>query len=172
MTAVAAAQSSAPVYARCRPCGVLLGPNEDRTHGVCADCVKRPEGKRILAGQPKVAPARAFSIAEKSLIKNMHHILPPADLLRILNDRLQADVGAGVPLWTLEQLHEETSTLQQSERASDWAGLREILRMARQCGVLARVTPQMIDDFAVAFQLSSAQVMNLRDVIRGAKEGQ
>lgn len=178
--------ASAPkVYTRCRFCTCALGLDDDSRTGVCLDCATRPDVKRAIAkgassqassaapapATPPPAQKRPFSVAEKSLIKNMHHILPPADLLRILNDRLVADVGAGVPLWTLEQLHAETSTLQQAERAADWTGLREILRVARSCGVLEQITPQVIDDFAVCFQLSSAQVINVRDVIRGAKEG-
>lgn len=175
-------------YDKCRGCEVVLGLDDDRVNGLCADtCAKRPDVRRRLAATPlrstappEKAPApsvvaaaqkRPFSVAEKSLIRSMHHVLAPADLLRILNDRLQADVGAGVPLWTLEQLHEETSTLQQVERAHDWTNLREILRTARSCGVLAQITPQVVDDFCVVFQLSPAQQMHLRDVIRAAKEG-
>lgn len=185
-SASAAAVMTAPAprtYTRCKFCTCALGLDDDSAQGVCLDCATRPDVKRKLAAvastpaipRPAAAPEpsqkRPFSPAEKSLIKHMHHILPPADLLRILNDRLVADVGAGAPLWTLEQLHAETSTLQQSDRAVDWAGLRQVLNVARRCGVLEQITPQVINDFAVCFQLSSAQVMNLRDVIRSAKEG-
>lgn len=180
-------KASPRVYTRCQLCSVILGLDDDTGRGLCVDCQQRPEARRLGPdGRPNTpraatptpaAPtkpidqARAFTPAEKSLIKHMHHVLSPVDLLKILNDRLQADLGAGVVLYTLEQLHTETSTLQQSERATDWASLRQVLAVARRCGVLEQITPQVIDDFAVVFQLSSAQVMNLRDVIRSAKEG-
>lgn len=181
-------------YDKCRGCGVVLGLDDDRVRGICADtCAKRQDVRRRLIEadardrQQAPSPAKAlvpatersvehakqkrpFTIAEKSLIRNMHHVLPPADLLRILNDRLVADVGPDVPLWTLEQLHTAIATQQQVEQANDWTNLRDILRTARSCGVLAQITPQVLDDFSVVYQLSPAQRMHLIDVIRSAKE--
>jgi hypothetical protein len=195
-SSAAAADRPGLIYTRCRVCTCALGLDDDRTRGVCVDCANRPEGKRLLAravapgvtptaapsktaaptappiavAAPPPAQERPFSPAEKSLIRHMHHVLPPADLLRVLNDRLQADVGPGVPLWTLEQVHAETTTLQRTSGASDWEGLRQIVRLARHGGVLDSITAEVINDFAMVFQLSSAQLMTLRDVIRSAKE--
>lgn len=168
---------------RCRVCSIVLGLDDDRANRLCLDCATRPEGKRLLAGAKvaakpiAAAPAaaarpqpRPFTAADKSLIKNMAPYTPELELLRILNDRMHADLGTDAPPYTLEQLQAELATVQQEARAGDWASVRETLQVARRCGVLAEITPQIIDDFAVVFQLSSAQQMHLRDVIRSAKE--
>lgn len=186
------------VYTRCRVCSCALTRHDNYEFGACESCADRTEGKRMIAGDrkaptpppgdprytgppqrkpdPPPAPpkkqARAFTTADKSLIKNCHAFMPAAQLLGILNERMHADVGADAPDYTLEQLHAETSTQQQSAAASDWSSLRQTITIARRCGLLHEITPQVVDDFAVVYSLSSAQHMHLRDVIRSVKEVQ
>ncbi len=179
------------VHVRCRVCSCALTKHDDYEHGVCESCSDRPEGKRLLAAAkapprpaaavkapappapPAPAPApRAFTPSDKSLIKHTASFMPTLDLLRILNDRMRADLGPDAPEYTLEQLQSEISATRQDAVATDWAGVRQVLQVARRCGVLEQITPQVIDDFATVFNLSSAQRMHLRDVIRSAKEGQ
>jgi hypothetical protein len=177
MAPAAAAAGAVKAYTRCQACTCMLGLDDNHTVGVCVDCAKRPEGKRLLAGlslqrgaAPKLAPTpatppapapapvgapRAFTVADKSLIKNCHAFMPPAQLLAILNERLHADLGPDAPDYTLEQLHAETTTQQHAATATDWSSLRQVLAIARRCGVLEQITPQVIDDFAVVFHLSS-----------------
>jgi hypothetical protein len=97
--------------------------------------------------------------------------MPAIDLLRTLNVRLIADLGADAPRYTLEQLHEEIGRIPTATSADDWSGLRRILADARTRGVLAQITPRVISDFAVVYQCSPAQLMRLRDVIANAPEG-
>lgn len=171
---------------RCRLCSVILGLDDDRANRLCLDCLTRPEAKRVLgsgrqaatapsapkpAGAPPAPPQpRPFTAAEKSLIKHTGSYMPASDLLQILNDRMHADLGAEAPDYTLEQLQAEIQGNQQEQRSADWAGVRQVIAVARRCGVLAEVTPQVIDDFAVVYQLSGAQKTHLRDVVRSAKE--
>jgi len=183
----AAVPTSTPpkVHVRCRICTCALGLDDDHTHGVCVDCRKRPEGRRLL-GQTLTPPAaaspptktatpppktpRPFTIADRSFIRSCHAFMPVAQILGILNERMDADIGADAPDYTLEQLHAEIATQQASKAEDDWSNLRQVLAIARRCGVLEQVTPQVIEDFAVVYRLSPAQVMHLRDVIRSAQE--
>lgn len=169
----------------CILCGCRLTTQYAIDRGLCGSCSDRPEAKRLPRdGNGKVVPPatrpqtgapapkqpRAFTAADKSLIRAMHPYLPAAELVRILNDRLHADVGAAAPSYTLEQLQAELRELAAAAPASDWAGLRQLLAEARRSGVLATITPQTIDDFAICFQLTAAQKLHLHDVIRHAKE--
>lgn len=97
--------------------------------------------------------------------------MPAAQLLDILNTRLVADVGAAAVPFTTEQLQVEVGKATElSARDGDWASLRKVIGRARQSGLLATVTLQTVDDFAIVFSLSPAQHMRLRDVIRNAQE--
>lgn len=179
----------------CRLCGCRLmfaktivpGLTDDCQRGLCRDCQTRPEAGRfgkptvtvttrtVGPPPPRSAPStppvpRGFSPAEKSLIRSIHGYMPAAQLLDILNTRLVADVGAGAVPFTMEQLHAEVQHLIDPSQAIDWAGLRDILTRARRCGLLAEITPQLVDDFATVFQLSPAQLTHVRDVIRNAQE--
>lgn len=167
--------AAVPIGDRCVLCGVALEDDLQIRAGLCDSCAKRPEAKRVGARSPaapsKVA-ARAFTPADKALIRSMHGQLPAIDLLRLLNHRMVADLGPKVPLYTLEQLHGEVQTIPAAPAsADDWSRLRRVLAEARTTGVLASITPQILDDFGAVFQLSPAQLMNLRNVIRGTKEG-
>lgn len=176
MTAVAAT-SSPGRWSDCRLCASRLDASrrvgerrDDVVIGLCAECQTRPEaarfGKPLRAVPPGPAP---FTAAERALIKATHSYMPTAQLLGILNDRLAGD-GRGAAPHTLEQLHAELRGLLQPGAVQDWAGLRQLLGQARRAGVLAAVTGQIVDDFAVVFQLSPAQHTALRDVIRAAQE--
>jgi hypothetical protein len=175
-----------PAGEQCVLCGVRLTTPFLIERGLCGSCSDRPEAKRlprdpkghvIARATPSAAPAappavrRAFGPAAKSLIKAMHAYLPATELLRILNDRLVADVGPSAVRFTLEDLQEELRRVAEpTAAANDWTGLRQVLAQARRDGVLAVITMQTVEDFAVCFQLSPAQLLHLKDVIRHAKE--
>lgn len=102
----------------------------------------------------------------------MHSYMSAAQLLDILNTRLVADLGAGAVKFTFAQLQDEVAKhVEASAGEGDWVSLRKVLALARTSGLLATITPQMVDDFSVIWQLSPAQHMKLRDVIRSAQEG-
>ncbi|HZR37567.1 MAG TPA: hypothetical protein VFA75_19505 [Nevskia sp.] len=114
---------------------------------------------------------RTFGTAERSLVRRLHTLLPAQSLLDVLNDRLVADQGERVPRYTMEQLHAELRAVAVPvEGPADWAGLRRLLAKARTDGTLARITAGLIDDFAVLFQLSPAQVMRAKDVLLSARD--
>jgi hypothetical protein len=180
-TATIATLVGTPGRIKCRVCGCLLrledGDNMDAR--ICGDCLTRPEGKRLLAvppingngTRPQADQPRAFTVAEKALMRSLQGVLPIGDLLRILNDRLRADVGAHAPAYTLEQLHSELKNVAPAETSPrTWAGLRRVLAEARTAGVLVAITPQVIEDFAVVYSLAPAQLMHVRDVVRAAQE--
>lgn len=172
--------------ARCQLCTCELGADGDLlTARLCGDCKSRPEARRLIAVAPSTGPAapaatspsprapapRSFTAADRALIRKLYGLMPALDLLRILNDRLLADVGDGAVPYLLDQLQTEARDLVAGDVASsEWTTLRRVLAAARRDGTLAACTPQVVDDFAVVWQLSPAQVTHLRDVIRHAQE--
>lgn len=159
----------------CRLCGckLVLGSDDDHRRGLCRDCVTRPEARRF--GPPAPAPRREpreFTAADRALIKQLHAHLPAGDLLRILNDRLQADVGDRHAPYTVAQLEAAQRELAPAPVATGWTALRRQLAYARREGVLARCTPQVVEDFCVAFSLAPGQAMVLKDIVRHAREDQ
>lgn len=164
----------APTGIKCRLCRCLLDPDraeDDLRLAVCGECRTRPEARRLGALPASAAAgAREFTAADKSLIRSVQGYMPPRQLLGILNERLVADLGPDAEPYTMEQLHAELQTAPGSAGAGDWASLRKLLAQARRQGVLEAVTPQLIDDFAVVFSLSPAQVLRLKDVVLSAKE--
>jgi hypothetical protein len=97
--------------------------------------------------------------------------MPAAQLLALLNERLQANLGDDAQLYTLDQLHAEIQGLPAAGApASDWSSLRQYLAKARRDGVLAQVNAQVIDDFAIVFALAPAQQLHLKDIVLSAKE--
>jgi len=170
--------TSVAAWVRCRLCKARLksATADDLTHGLCGDCLKdRPEAVRLLPanGTPAPsmgrAPARAFTAPDRGLIRALHGHLPAAELLRILNDRLVADLGETAAPYTAEQLHREVSALGVI-RQDDWTALRQLLAQARAIGLLGRITPTVLEDFAVVFSLSPGQATHLRDVVLHARE--
>lgn len=157
---------------RCTLCGCKLatGVGDDLERRLCRDHKNDPRAKR--PGPHPVPPApRAFNQAERALIAKVHAYMPSAQLLDILNTRLVADVGAAAVPFTPAQLQAEVEKLVASSASEgDWASLRKLLARARQSGLLATITLQVVDDFSVVFSLTPAQHMRLRDVIRNAQE--
>jgi hypothetical protein len=172
---------------RCKLCGckLVMGSGDNMEAELCRDCKRRPAAapaSRIGTANaapatsaaavhrpPKGAPLkpRAFSSADVALIKSLHH-LPAAQLLELLNGR---HVDDGFAPFTREQLYEQWKAVDTDlARAGEWASLRKLLNQARRTGVLAAITPQLVDDFAIVFSLSPAQHMHVRDVIRSAQE--
>jgi hypothetical protein len=184
MSSSAAPAVPAAAWTRCRLCRGRLNAEagDDLVRGTCKSCGQRPEAAKLPIGanvRPAVAPAppakptaRAFTEAERSLIRAMHGYLPAAELLHILNGRLVADLGPGTPLYTLEQLHRAIGDVGgAAARADDWTSLRRLLVDARKSGVLEAITPAVAEAFAVVFQLSTAQVTHLKDVLEHARGG-
>lgn len=150
---------------RCRLCGCSIGcdPDADRTILACSSCKARPDAADLQGSRP----ARAFTDADRSLIRKVQGFLPTAQLLGILNDRLRSDLGPDTQPYTVEQLHAEIAALPGAKPGGDhgWAGLRKLLAQARADGTLSQVSEQVITDFAVVFSLSPRQFMRLKDIL-------
>ena len=150
---------------RCRLCCCRIDsdPEADRTLPACGSCKTRPDAR----GARHPQAARAFSEADKSLIRKVNGYLPPAQLLGILNDRLRSDAGPDVQPYGAEQLHAELAAMPGAKAAGGhgWAGLRKLLAQARQAGTLGRIDGQVINDFAVVFSLSPKHLMRLKDIL-------
>jgi hypothetical protein len=191
-SAAAVTTSTPSGHTRCRLCQSQLfrnreryGHTDDLARGICAECCDRPEAQRLTgaaamakpvaaetpAPRPIPAPAvpRAFSQAERALIRNLHAHMPAEQLLDILNTRLIADVGARAVPFTAAQLREEAQK-HEITPDGDWGALRKLLAQARRSGLLQTITLQLVDDFSVVFRLSPAQHLRLRDVIKNAQE--
>lgn len=153
--------SNLAVVRRCRNCKTQLNadrPGDNFTTGICAKCKK--------------AAPRDFTAADKSLVAKVHGYMSAQQLLELLNERLAADLGAGTPRYTMEQLHAELRDAAAPAESNDWAGLRRMIAHARKAGVLQQISPQMIEDFAVVFSLTPAQVMRSKDVILSARSNE
>lgn len=179
MSATASTVAAALKCRICR-CGLDADEADDMDNQVCSSCLARPEGKRILAfpkpsavkSARSAGSARDFTPADRALIKKVHGFMPAAQLLMVLNERLAADLGPDAAPYTIDQLHQE---IEQSGSPTpngghDWPSLRKLLAIARRDGVLSRIDEQRIDDFAVVFSLSPAQVLRLKDVLLGQED--
>lgn len=167
--ALAAVNSPIP---KCRLCGVRLDAADHRDAGICSMCDSRPEARPFLRGAGRVVPRpRAFTVAEKSLIRRLHAHLPIEELLRILNERLAADTPDAAPFTRAQVQAEIDPLLDASAAHGAWGGLRRVIQDARASGLLASVTPAAVDDFVVLFQLSPAQRTRLQDVLTHVQEG-
>jgi hypothetical protein len=149
----------------CRLCGCNIDrdPDADRTIPACGSCKTRPEAN----GTTKPQAARAFTDAERSLIKKIHGYMPRMQLLGILNDRLRSDLGPDVQPYSIEQLHTEIAALPGSKPGGDhgWAGLRKLLAQAKRAGTLDQINEQIVNDFAIVFSLSPKHLMRLKDIL-------
>ena len=115
---------------------------------------------------------RPFTVSDKALIRRLHGFMPATQLLEVLNERLVADMGPLQIHYTMEQLYAEIGEVDtQPADARDWSSLRKLLVKARRDGVLDAINRRVIDDFAVVFSLSTAQVMRLHDVLLRTNEG-
>lgn len=167
-----------PAPVKCRLCTVRLSHDnarDDFARAICGDCRQHPAARRLgpVTTAAKVAGAsRDFTTAEKALIRKVHGYMPPLQLLALLNERLQADLGDAASLYTIDQLHAEISSLPGGGLdAGDWSGLRKYLAQARRDGLLQTLTAQIVDDFTVVFALSSAQQLRLKDIVLDACDG-
>jgi len=171
-----------PVSARikCRICQSKLDPREegdDVVKRVCGSCGGRPEAKKLgdvaAAAPGALEPARAFTVSERSLIRKTCKLMSYDSLLTLLNDRLRDDLGPDANPYTMAQLTAEIgdSGARVANGARDWTSLRQLLAAARKSGLLARITEQMIDDFAIVFRLTPKQVMELKDIVLLADRG-
>ncbi len=149
-------------HPRCRVCDCRLTVAEvAKDEGICEECKLHPDAYPLL-------PARAFTVADKALIKQVHRFMPAEQLLGVLNQRLVADLGAKAAPYSMDQLRTELRQQPPADGAGDWATLRRTLSRARRSGLLERLTPQLQADFAVVFSLTPAQELRLRDAIAGA----
>jgi hypothetical protein len=186
MSALLAAANSPAETAqiKCRLCTCFLSddPDDDPTTELCGACKVRPEARRLgirLASNQRSAqapsPARAaaaksareFTTAERAMISKVHGFMPPQQLLDLLNERLFADLGPDVVPYSLDQLDAAIRATggTTAQPASSWAGLRKLIVQARRSGVLAKITEQVIDDFAVVYGLNAKQVLVLKDTL-------
>lgn len=116
---------------------------------------------------------RPFKPADIGLIRSLHNTMPAAQLLRVLNNRLMADIGADAPLYTMKMLTDQIGELIGSHEVigvSGWADIRKLIAQAAKDGTLARCTEQTIHDFAVVFQLNEKQFIHLKEVLLSATE--
>lgn len=146
--------------------GLLAKPSPAKI----AEITSRTQGKAVNLLDRKREP-RAFTPGEKSLIRKVHGYMPAQQLLDVLNERLVSDLGPGEPRYTMQQLYAEIGTSEAQTSAHDWSSLRKLLAKAKRDGVLELITREVIDDFAVVYSLSPAQVLQLQDVLLHAKEG-
>ena len=100
---------AAPAGQRCRlcSCNIDRDPEADRSIPACGSCKARPDAH----ASSKSHAARAFTEADRSLIRKIQGYMPRMQLLGILNDRLRADIGSDAPPYTIEQLHAEITAL-------------------------------------------------------------
>lgn len=173
----AAAQSP-----RCRLCECRL----DATRGdfvtthLCRECSTRPEAREfpsvIRSGAAQrtpltKVPVREFAAPDKALIRAVHAYMPINHLLDTINARLAAHDPASPP-FTLAHLESEIRALRAATTGAgssgDWVMLRRHIADARASGVLAQITPQLVQDFAVVFSLAPAQLVRLKDIVKDA----
>lgn len=149
-------------HPRCTVCDCRLTTQEaDQGTGICEECKLHPDAY-------KPALPRAFTTADKSLIRQVHSFMPAEQLLGVLNQRLVADLGDKAVPYTIDQLRAELNLQRPAAGGGDWASLRRVLGQARRSGLLDRVTPEVMADFAVVFSLTPAQELRLKDAIAGA----
>lgn len=182
----------------CRLCDFALKreDGDDVIAGLCASCKNSPEAEDLalprqapgaptpiqpfanlvasVTGAKLPLPARAFSEADRALIRRIGAFMPAQKLLDILNERLTCDLGTDESLFTMDQL---SAALQEAHGGGDptslgrdWPSVRKLLAQARRAGVLDQINEQVINDFAVVFQLNAKQVVELKDIVLGAKE--
>ena len=143
---------------------------------VPSDALTEAETTKAVPGQSDVGqpvPPTVFTDSERSLIARINGLMTADALLALLNERLIAGGTPAAAAHTMEQIRNEISRLAKVGEAvggENWAGLRKLLISARKAGTLAKITPQLIDDFAVVFSLTTKQVVALKDIVLGDKE--
>jgi hypothetical protein len=182
---------------KCRLCSMAIKAEDgdDVHNGLCSGCKATPEAADLLASPVRTnnaiaavpttesarasigadggAGARAFNAGDLGLIRRVGAHLPLPQLLAILNERLVADLGAHVPRYSLPQLREAIARVHGEAAAGsglDWPSLRRLLARARRAGVLEAIDEQVINDFAVTFQLTTKQTLELKDIVLPAAQ--
>lgn len=116
----------------------------------------------------------AFNDADLALIRRIGAFMPMQKLLDVLNERRACDHGVDKAPYSIEQLAAAIADMHGAKDPTalgrDWPSLRKLLAQARRAGVLEQINNQVIDDFAVVFQLNAKQVVELKDIVLGAKE--
>ena len=165
-------QSEKMGEATCQRCRGGFTPQTlgQATAGLCGGCsdpsVWHQSSSATLRHDMGDAAHRAFTAADRALIKSMNGHLPPTQLLRILNQRLMADQGVEAEDgYTLEQLRAEIERLNAGSAPVGWSSVRKVLADARRSGVLSQINEHLINDFAVVFSLNAKQVLHLKDVL-------
>lgn len=167
--------TSAPFVAaqhlRCQLCSSALSnkDGDDLELGACARCKAT---KPVKAGELKKRLEQAapqFNDAERALITRLGGLTPLPKLLQMINDRRRADKPDGA-LFTAAQLQDEHDRITSRPKDSGWVVIRRLLQEARASGVLQKVTSEVIDDFAIVYQLTRGQVLHLKDVLLGDGE--
>lgn len=141
-------------------CGNPLKTPSERREGECRACQRRGDTPR---------PTEAFTVAERSLVQAMHQLMPSSELLKLINERRTADRPTATP-YTIDHLQEEIERLAKPSAGADFGGLRAVLAEARRTGLIDRMTPTLLHDFAVVFRLTTAQTTHLKDVVSHARE--
>lgn len=184
---------AAASQSKCRDCGVSnvgTDPSWDFENGICSDCTQRRVDRRRLARRtategagdvsarlgalqrPPTPQFPALTAAERSLISRLKTSLSVGRLLGVLNDRRAADGNDDYPLLTHAQLGAILASTNEAvpgaRTGGDWAALRKLLRSADRSGLLQRISPQLIEDFAIIYSLSPAQIIRLREIISDA----
>jgi hypothetical protein len=117
---------------------------------------------------------RPFTDADRALIRKIGAFMSPSKLLDTLNERLACDLGPDEPPYTLDQLNASLAEIHGAANPEalgrDWPSIRKLLAQARRAGVLDQINDSVIDDFAVVFQLNAKQVVELKDIVLGAKD--
>lgn len=185
---------------KCRVCWTSLRreDGDDVEFGVCSSCKSTPEaadlgpppGPAVMAAASQFAQlvqaapgalhtraepvSRPFTEADISMIRKVGAFMPAQQLLDILNERLIADVGRRFAPYSMEQLKEALNAHHGEAAAAnvarDWSSLRRLLGEAHRSGLLALIDEQLINDFAVVFQLTAKQVVDLKDILLSAAE--
>lgn len=120
-----------------------------------------------LPGEGGGTTAPHLTSAERALIRQLSGFMQPVQLLRVLNERRQCDMGDGAALVTMDLLRQESIRGSAETGAQGWAELRRCVSEARRSGLLASIRRSTLEDFAVVFGLTSAQVLQLKDVLSG-----
>ncbi|MCR6481024.1 hypothetical protein NU688_33040 [Variovorax sp. ZS18.2.2] len=148
-------------------------PFANLVKAVMGDPLPVPTGPHGTRHSPDQLP-RGFNDADLALIRKIGAFMPAPKLLGVLNDRLVSDLGPDEEPYTLEQLNTTIKEVHGGSNPAllgrDWPSVRKLLAHARRAGVLEQINEQVINDFAVVFQLNAKQVVELKDIVLGAKE--
>ncbi len=166
--ALPASNTKSPAHLTCRLCRCKLVSSDNLDLQVCLDCNGRPEARRLgppaMSQEGNAAPARELTELDLLLIRQLCPTVGRTKLLDILNERLRADLGPDAQPYSMAQLEPHLSSVAITG-AADFAALRMTLARARRTGLLDRITPQLIDDFAAVFMLAPGQVVQVKDAI-------